>query len=240
MLKKLENTLLADFFSLIFPNYCLCCDASLGKGEEQICTRCRYGLPKTDYHEKRENPLLQKFWGKLPVTYALAYLKFSKGGKVQKILHDLKYNANQTIGEMMGKWYGQLLVEAGLAKPDETEEQVFDLILPIPLHKSRLRKRGFNQSDCFARGLSATTNIPWYADAVTRNKATKTQTKKGRMERWENVEHIFEIVKPELIKDKHVLLVDDVITTGSTLEACAGSILKAGAAQVSIATIAVA
>jgi len=242
-MKKLTNTLFGDFLSLVFPEFCVCCNESLLKGEAQICTQCRYDLPITDYHLHRQNVLSQRFWGKLPIEYAFAYLKFTKGGKVQQILHDLKYKGNQEIGVMLGKWYGQMLVDAGLAKLDAnevTKEQIFQVILPIPLHKAKLRKRGFNQSNCFAEGLSATMEVPWRPDALKRNKATKTQTKKGRMERWQNVENIFEVVTPELIKDKHVLLVDDVVTTGSTLEACAQSILQAGAAKISIATLAVA
>lgn len=240
MLKKLENTWLADFLSLIFPNYCLGCEEPLAKGEEQLCTKCRYALPQTDYHLQPDNALAQRFWGKIPIEYALAYLKFSKGGRVQKILHELKYDNNQTIGEMMGKWYGQVLVDAALAQLDGKKAQVFDIILPIPLHKAKLRNRGYNQSDCFAKGLSAITQIPWNAQALRRNKATKTQTKKGRLDRWKNVDNIFEVIKPNLVKGKHILLVDDVVTTGATLEACAHSLLKAKAAKISIATIAVA
>ncbi|OJJ20500.1 competence protein [marine bacterium AO1-C] len=242
-MKKLADTLLGDFLALIFPEFCACCNESLLKGETQICTKCRYDLPITNYHLHRQNILSQRFWGKLPIEYAFAYLKFTKGGKVQKILHDLKYNGNQEIGIMLGKWYGQILVDAGLAKLDANEvakEQVFQVILPIPLHKAKLRKRGFNQSDCFAEGLSSTMGIPWHSDALKRNKATKTQTRKGRMERWQNVENIFEVTSHEVIEDKHVLLVDDVVTTGSTLEACAQAILNAGAAKISIATLAVA
>ena len=242
-MKKLANTLLGDFISLVFPEFCVCCQESLLKGETQICTKCRYDLPITNFHLHQQNILSQRFWGKLPIEYAFAYLKFTKGGKVQKILHDLKYNGNQDIGIMLGKWYGQILVDAGLAKLDANspeKEQVFQVILPIPLHKSKLRKRGFNQSDCFAEGLSTTMGVPWYRDVLQRNKATKTQTKKGRMERWQNVEKIFVVVKPEIIKDKHILLVDDVVTTGSTLEACAQAILDAGAQKVSIATLAAA
>lgn len=243
MIKNLANTLLADFFSLIFPECCVCCDEALVKGEKQICTKCHYDLPLTNYHLHKENILSQRFWGKLPLSYAFAYLKYTKGGKVQRILHDLKYNGNQEIGQMIGKWYGQALVDAGLAKLDAKDpgkEQIFNVILPIPLHKSKLRKRGFNQSDCFAKGLSAITEIPWYDDVLARNIATKTQTRKGRMERWQNVEKIFEVLKPAMIVEKHILLVDDVVTTGSTLEACAQVILDAGASKVSIATMAVA
>ncbi|WP_299461495.1 ComF family protein [uncultured Microscilla sp.] len=240
MLKKLENTWLADFFSLIFPNCCLGCEAPLTKGEKQLCTRCIYDLPQTNYHLHKDNVLSQRFWGRVPIEYALAYLKFSKGGKVQKILHELKYDNNQTVGEMVGSWYGQLLVDAALAKLDGKQEQIFDLILPIPLHKAKLRSRGYNQSDCFAKGLSVATDIPWHANVLRRNKATKTQTKKGRIDRWKNVDNIFEVLKPELVKDRHVLLVDDVVTTGATLEACANSLLKADTAKISVATIAVA
>ncbi len=242
-MKKLAHTLLGDFLSLIFPELCVCCNESLLKGETQICTQCRYDLPITNYHLHRQNALSQRFWGKLPIEYAFAYLKFTKGGKVQKILHDLKYNGNQEVGTMLGRWYGQTLVDAGLTQSDTNtvdEAQIFQVILPIPLHQAKLRHRGFNQSDCFAEGLSSTMNIPWHSDVLKRNKATKTQTRKGRMERWQNVENIFEVTAPEVIKDKHVLLVDDVVTTGSTLEACAHSILAAGAAHISIATLAVA
>lgn len=243
MIKNLDNTLFGDFLSLFFPDLCLCCNESLMKGEKQVCTKCRYELPQTNYHLAQENVLAQRFWGKLPVQYTLAYLKFTKGGRVQKILHELKYNNNQEVGEMMGRWYGQILADANTTSKDTEgilHASAFDLILPVPLHRSKLRQRGYNQSDCFAQGLSASTNIPWRDDVLKRKKATKTQTKKGRMGRWQNVEKIFEVQKPEVISEKHVLLVDDVITTGSTLEACAQAILEAGAQEISIATIAVA
>jgi ComF family protein len=218
---------------LIFPDYCLACEQALVKGEDQLCTECRYHLPQSNFHLDPRNILTKRFAGAIPLRYCLAYLKFEKGSKVQRILHTLKYEGNQSIGISLGKWYGQHLVNHSI-------HEHFDLILPVPLHPSKLKKRGYNQSDTFAQGLSEAMNVPWSADILARTKATETQTRKSKSERWENVSSIFEVKESEMVKSKRILLVDDVITTGATIEACLQVLQKADSQELSIGSIAVA
>lgn len=227
------RTALADFVSLIFPRVCLACDEPLARGEDHICTGCRAQFPYTDYHKLplSENPLARKFWGKLPVRYSLSYLRFLRRGRVQHLLHQLKYQGQRDIGRVLGRWYGAELADHGLA----TE---FDLIVPVPLHPRKLAKRGYNQADTFAEGLALSLNVPWSATALRRTEHTASQTRKNRAERWENVAEVFEVAQAADILNKRILIVDDVLTTGATLEACAAALLAAGCREVSIATIA--
>ncbi len=225
--------MIRDFINTLFPDYCVACLKALAKGEEQLCLHCQYALPYTDYHLHPDNELIQKLGNRMRLTYALAYLIFSKQSRVQRILHALKYSGNQEIGCLMGRWYGRTLLE-------QQYEQKFDLILPVPLHKSKLRQRGYNQSDCFALGLSESLGVPWEANTLVRAKATATQTRRGRWERWQNVEDIFEVAHPNQVEGKRILLVDDVVTTGSTLEACALVLQENHVQNLSIAVLAVA
>ena len=224
----------SDFTGLLFPRVCLACQEPLARGEDHICTECRAQLPYTDYHRlpPTENPLGRRFWGKLPVTHALSYLRFQKHGRVQHLLHQLKYRGQQDVGRVLGRWYGQELTEAGYS--------TFDLIVPVPLHARKLAKRGYNQADSFAAGLSAGLHCPWEPEALRRTAHTDSQTRKNRLQRWQNVETVFVVAQPDRIIGQHVLVVDDVLTTGATLEACAAVLLAAGAREVSIATIATA
>jgi ComF family protein len=207
------------------------CYSSIKRPEKNICLHCQVDLPKTNYHQYEDNELAQRFWGKVPLKYSWAYLKFTKQGKVQKALHKLKYGGQPLIGEQLGRWYGNDLRESGY----QTE---FDVIVPVPLHPDKLKKRGYNQSDTFASGLSQSLQIRWSADILLRSVANETQTRKKRMERWENVKEVFVIAAKESVADKRVLLVDDVVTTGATLEACVRVLLESGCPEVSIAAIA--
>ncbi len=225
--------MISDFISMIFPDYCLMCEDALAKEEKYICIHCRFHLPKTAFHLDMENELAKRFWGKVPIKYSLAYLKFTKQGKVQHALHKLKYEGYKEIGETLGNWYGSDLKNCGLANE-------FDIILPVPLHPSKLKKRGYNQSDAFAKGLSETMQVNWSAAILKKTTATETQTNKKRLQRWENVKDIFSVADKGSIKEKKILLVDDVITTGSTLEACAKVLMEAGCNEVSVAAIAAA
>lgn len=218
---------------MIFPEYCYACNESLSKGEKYICTHCRFVLPQTDYHKNINNNLFRRFWGKVPLKYALSYFKYIRGGKVQQILYKFKYEGVKELGELLGKWYGNILVQHKF-------HLAFDIIVPVPLHYKKLRKRGFNQSDMFAAGLSNIMGVEWSNHIIKRVILNPTQTNKKRYERYENVKGIFKIVAREQIENKRVLIVDDVVTTGSTLEACALSILENGCKEVSIATIAAA
>ncbi len=223
--------LLEDFVTLFFPNHCLGCSNSLFKGEEILCTRCILDLPKTGYHEQIENTIKSRLIGRIPLMYAMAFLKFRKTGVVQHLLHQLKYNNHPEVGVRLGKLYGKDLVDAGF-------ENRFDLIIPVPLHKSRKRRRGYNQSEKFAEGLSQLLQLPCDESIVERAVKTTTQTRKTKIERWENVKDVFQIKQPEKIIGKRILLVDDVITTGATLEACGQQLLNFGCTELSIACIA--
>lgn len=222
--------ILTDFVSLFFPRYCLSCSSSLVGGEETLCTRCIINLPKTNY-DLNDNPIKLRLAGRLPLTYGLAYLKLKKGGVVQKMLHQLKYNNHPEIGIKIGKVFGHELKRDGL-------DQAFDLIIPVPLHKSRMRKRGYNQSAKFAEGLSYALGIPWDESIAIRKVSTKTQTNKSKLDRWENVKGVFSMSKSAAIMGKRILLVDDVITTGATLEACGTHLVKHGCVQISVACVA--
>jgi len=234
MLKELDN-IWQDFISLLFPGYCYACQESLAKGENVICTNCRLKLPYTNVHlqEKADNLLLHRFFGKVPVKQAFAYLYFRRSGRVQHLLHALKYKGVQEIGELLGNWYGRQLREINF-------NAELDLILPVPLHRQKKQKRGYNQADSFARGLSSALEVPWHDQVLIREKNTSSQTNKSRPERWANVAEVFKVAQPELVVGKRILLVDDVLTTGATLEACALMVLQAGAKEVSISTIAAA
>lgn len=224
---------LSDFVALIFPRTCLACQQALARGETHICTACRTELPYTDYHRlaTTDNPLARRFWGRVPMEYVLSYLRFLRRGRVQHLLHQLKYQGQQEVGTALGQMYGQELATHGLGLD-------IDLILPVPLHRRKLAKRGYNQSDTFAEGLSLSLEVPWSAETLRRNSFTASQTRKSRAERWQNVAEVFEVAQPAAVLGKHVLIVDDVLTTGATLEACAIKVLDAGAAAVSVATIA--
>lgn len=201
--------------------------------EQHICTTCQLDLPLTNFHAQIENPLEKIFWGRTKLERAFSFVYFKKGGSVQKMLHQLKYKGNTKLAEYLGLLYGTSLQQT------ITDENIKGIIA-IPLHKSKFKKRGYNQSELFALGLSRALQKDNLSSYVVRNKATETQTKKARYDRWQNVESIFSVLNPDGLKNKHVLLVDDVITTGSTIEACANELLQIEGCKVSVASIAVA
>lgn len=224
-------TVLDDFISLFYPRYCLGCMGPLVKGEDILCTDCLIDLPKTNYHFRHENPIRNKLLGRLPIRHGWAFLKFRKSGIVQHLLHQLKYNNRPEVGLRLGQAYGLELANLGLQKE-------LDLIIPVPLHASRQRQRGYNQSAQFAQGLSEATKIPWDESISVRTQSATTQTRKSRTERWENVKDVFSIQDRSKIENKKILLVDDVITTGATLEACGQHLISAGCDSLSVACIA--
>lgn len=221
-----------DFFHLIYPRICACCGNNLWASESVICNHCEYHLPKTWYHLEKDNPVNRIFWGRIPVEQAAAFLHFNKGNKVQTLIHQLKYSGRKDIGLFLGKRYGLLLQES-------PHFRGIDLIIPVPLHEKRLRRRGYNQSEQFALGLAAGWGMPVDILSLKRLMHSGTQTKKSRFQRWENVHHLFSVVRPDRITGRHILLVDDVITTGATIEACAETLLEVEGTRVSVASIAV-
>ena len=222
-----------DFLSLIFPVLCQACGASLHNTETPICTNCLFNLPRTWYHmlPQAQNPVAKTFWGRVPLRNASAYYRFTKSGKVQHLLHALKYNGRQDVGHTIGRFYG-----ADLAA--DKNYQSIDAIVPLPLHPARQRKRGYNQAQAFADGLATQLRVSVLPHACARAKHTTTQTDKGRYDRWTNTQGIFEVKNPQALTGKHILLVDDVITTGATIEACAQAILQVPNTTLSVAAIA--
>lgn len=221
----------ADLISLVYPDVCLCCEGTLVKGEDAICTRCILDLPRTHYHNDKNNPLAIKFMGRVNLDHALAFLKFRKKGNVQRLLHALKYQGNREIGLKLGRIYGHQLNESMITSH-------YDVIIPVPLHISRFRQRGYNQSDEWGRGISETTGISFESNVLVRGHKTETQTRKTKLNRWKNVEEIFYVQKHNLVSGKKILLVDDVVTTGATLESCAIALIEADCKSVGLACIA--
>lgn len=172
--------MIKDFIALLFPSYCFVCNTGLIKEETYLCSSCRHQLPRTNTHEIENHPLTQRLRGLANFEHIFAYLKFLKEGKTQKIIHKLKYDNCPEVGTMLGQWYGAILRDSGFS-------QSFDLIVPVPLHQSKFRQRGYNQSDFFAQGLSNALEIAWESKALTRNVKNQSQTRKGRMERFDNV-----------------------------------------------------
>ena len=218
-----------DFVDLIFPRCCAACDKGLIGNEEIICTSCRIALPRVQEDSVSAEMIGQKFINIHEVTKTHAYLLFTKKGKVQKLLHALKYKGQAELGVEMGFMFGQEMQENG-SLPDA------DLIISVPLHKKKLKSRGYNQSDKLAEGFSRATNIPWSGNVLERVKYTETQTGKTRDERWKNVRKVF-VVKGD-VKDKKIIIMDDVLTTGATVEACIEVLIEAGCTQFVILTIA--
>ena len=227
------SRLIDDFTGLFYPNLCLACAERQPPRKALICSTCRLKLPRTDHHEHPENAFTERFWGRAPIHSAAAMFYFVKGGRTQRLLHQLKYGGKPEVGVLLGEWFGRDLRQA-------PGFQSVQAIVPVPLHPRKERLRGYNQSDAFARGLARTLQVPWYKNGLRRNVFTETQTKKGRLERFGNVEEVFEPGEPQKLSGKHILLVDDVITTGATLEACTQVLLQLPDVKVSLATIAMA
>ncbi|MEP7264071.1 MAG: phosphoribosyltransferase family protein [Bacteroidota bacterium] len=221
---------ISDFISLLYPDLCQACGHSLLKGEEVICIRCQMQLPRTNYHQDVINPIIKHFWGKVPVHAATAYYFFYKGEKVQHLIHRLKYKNCPEVGVKVGFLLGNELKESQLYNDVQ-------VIVPVPLHEDKLRIRGYNQSEEIAKGLSQSYQVE-SANLIMRLKHTETQTRKHRFQRYQNVDKVFAVTEEKEVYGKHILLVDDVITTGSTLVACAEELLKVHGAKVSVAAMA--
>jgi ComF family protein len=219
-----------DFISLLYPRVCAACGNSLFKHEEIICTYCLYHLPKTNYHLMTDSPLDKVFWGRAQLTNTAALYTFHKKSKVQHLIHQLKYKDRMDVGIYLGKLLGADLLKAENFK-DVT------IVIPVPLHPDKQRKRGYNQSEQIAIGLAKAMNIEMDATSFIRTFNTETQTRKSRFARWENVKEIFKVTAPVLLVNQHILLVDDVITTGATLESAAHILLDIEGVKLSVACI---
>lgn len=224
---------LNHIIDLFFPNLCLVCDEGLVSGEEQLCLSCFNKIHKTNYHLAKDNPVEKRFWGKVRLERASSYFFFQKGSDFQKLIHELKYRGNKEIGIVLGKY-------AALDLLQSEDFNSIDVIIPVPLHRKKLAKRGYNQSDQIGIGISKIMEKPLTTHNLVRKLESATQTKKSVFERFENTQGIFELKNPDELAGKHILLVDDVLTTGSTLEACVHALKEAEDVKVSVFTLAVA
>lgn len=227
------KTILNDLLNLFYPRLCLLCQAPLMEGEEHICLRCSNHLPYTHFTDMETNPVCRLFQEKVSFVAATALLHFRKGGSGQKLIHSLKYHGNKKLGYELGRMAATVYRETGLF-------DTVDLLLPVPLHPKRMRQRGYNQSEWIARGIRSVTGIAIDTSSLSRVKKTESQTRKQIFERSENVENIFRLENAGALKNKHVLLLDDVITTGSTISACAEAMKAISGIRISILGIAVA
>ena len=220
-----------DFISLLFPRLCYACGNHLLRNENLICTECYVVIPRTNYHIEKENPVARLFWGRCLIEKAAAFSFYNKGSRIRNLIHNLKYKGIKEVGYELGRIYGLSLKSSGFTAD-------VDQIIPVPLHLSKKRIRGFNQSDIISMGIADVTGLPVDTVSLARIKVSATQTKRSRYDRWTNVEDIFHVTDPEIIKGRHILLVDDVITTGSTIESCANELLKVEGVKVSVVALA--
>lgn len=229
MIKTLQ-TYLSDFVNLIYPDACFACEELLVSGEKVLCTTCLYQIPRTNYHLQKDNEIEEIFWGRCQLEHVSSFMFFKKKSRYQKLIHKLKYNGHKEIGRYLGNLYGVDLKKAPWIKE-------VDYIIPVPLHRKRQKERGYNQSEWIAIGLNEKLNISIDTKTLIRTVATKTQTKKNRVERWENVDAIFSITDKSKFENKHVLLIDDITTTGSTIEACVQALENSKNIKISVVTI---
>lgn len=215
---------------IAFPHLCQRCGTDVLNTSDQLCPQCIIALPKTSFELFPDNPIEHYFWGRLDLVSATAQYYFTKDSGMQHLMHVFKYQRNQALGMFLGKLMGQSL----LAAPRFSG---VDALVPLPLFKSKERARGFNQATVLCKGISEAWGKPVWTDVVIRTEHTESQTKKNRIERWQNMRHRFEIINEEKIRGKHLLLVDDVVTTGATLEACGNEILQAEDTRLSVATL---
>ncbi len=223
--------LIKDFAGLFFPAVCHSCGNSLYRNEKVLCTRCSLHMPETNFHNDPENPVARVFWGRAEVRAATALYFYRKGGAVQNLIHQLKYRGQKEIGIHLGNLLGGEISHQPLFDG-------IDCVVPIPLHRKKLRKRGFNQAELIALGVTRVLGVPLDTRSVARKIASETQTRKGRYTRWENVSDIFVVLDEAGLQGKHVLVVDDVITTGATMEACLQAMSRIPGITLSVACVA--
>ncbi len=230
-MNKFIKNLVLDFISLFYPSVCAACNRVLMRHERLICSYCEVEMPKTFYHSLRNNPLEEVFWGRIKIEAAAARYFFRKKGKTQHLMHNFKYKGMKEIGVIIGEDYGQELITNPIFKS-------VDVVIPIPLHPKKKKIRGYNQSEMFAIGLSNSMGIPMDITSLIRTVATSTQTRKSRFMRWENVKEIFKITDEKALENKHILLVDDIITTGATIEGAAQMLMQINGVKISVAGMA--
>lgn len=215
---------------LFFPCVCVICGNELLQGEEGVCLACLYKLPKTNNFKKPDNNAEKLMAGRIPFERIASYCIYTKQGTLPPLIYHLKYHHSQNIGLLLGRMFGKDLRGSDFLNPVQ-------LIVPVPLHPKKEKERGYNQAEIIAEGLSESTGIPMSTGNLIRVVYNPTQTKRTKTQRWENVKDIFKVANPELFERKHLLLVDDVITTGSTLEACGIALQTCRNIKINIATL---
>lgn len=220
-----------DFLHLFFPHHCEGCHTDVLHNDQLLCAACKDKLPETGYCITPHNPVEKIFYGRLPVQAAAAAWHFTKASLLQHLMFQLKYRNNPGIGVYMGKLLGYKLKEAAAFSN-------VDVLVPMPLHPKKQHQRGYNQAQVICDGIAAVWHKPVISNAVIRASFTDTQTHHSRVERWENMKDVFQLQQPQLLQDKHILLVDDVITTGASIEACGSSVLQAANSVLSVASLA--
>jgi len=211
---------------------CFGCNAQLTRGEKLLCTVCRHQLPLTDYNFNDENPVDRIFYGRINIKKANSFIFFNNQGIVKNIIHYLKYKNQEQIGEFLGDWFGQIIKENNFLKD-------IDFVIPVPLHRKKLKKRGYNQTAKFAQQVAFHIGANYVDNILVKTANTKTQTKRNRLSRWYDNKSLYEITDKELLKNKKILLLDDVITTGATMEICATPISKIEGTEIYIASMAI-
>ncbi len=221
-----------ELIDFCFPRFCLVCERRLIQQEKHVCLSCLAELPYTHNYQTRKSLIKERLFLRIPYKEAVALLYFRKEGNTQKIIHAIKYFGEKECGVFMGKMLAEQLMQQAIF-------QTIDYIIPLPLHKSKYRKRGYNQSECIAKGIAQILQKPIRTDLLMKIKATESQTHQNAEERWINVKNSFKLLHPEVLEGKHVLLVDDVLTTGATIEAAAQCLLQAANTSISIASLAI-
>jgi ComF family protein len=229
VLKRI-STYTKDFLHLFFPNFCQGCGSDVVEDKQLLCLQCVAKLPETNFFNALGNPVEKAFYGRLQLHAAGAAFYFTKDSLMQHLVSQLKYHGNKRIGQYLGKMTGQALMES-------SRFEEIDCIIPLPLNERKLQKRGYNQAAVIAEGIASIIHKPVFINAVERKLFTETQTKKDRIHRWQTMQQVFELGNASILINKHVLLVDDIITTGATLEACGSELLKVPGVKLSIAAV---
>lgn len=218
-----------DFVGLFYPKTCVTCHLPLVEGELCLCTSCLNDLPLTHGEDRTDNEVSRLFWGIYPIQYATALFFYRKGSRYHNILHEIKYRGNTRLAHLMGYYLGKEL--------SHTAFQNIDFIIPVPLHPKKQRQRGYNQSECIARGIAEALRKPVQTRALIRTVYSPSQTRRGRWDRFENVSGIFETKDSDTLENRHILIVDDVITTGATIDACIEALIAVPGIKISIAAL---
>lgn len=227
-LKEIKESVL----HLLFPHVCSGCGNDILNKESVLCMRCIDAMPETNFEIHPNNPVEKMYWGRLPLIGGTAQFYFTKESLMQHLMHQFKYKNNSDLGLQLGRIMGDQIQKSGRFK--------VDALIPLPLFPVKEKRRGYNQATLLCKGMAESMNVPVFETAIIRPQHTETQTKKGRIERWKNMEGKFVLQDPDAIANKYLLLVDDIVTTGATLEACGNELLKAENVRLSLATLCVA